>query len=356
MRKPLPLVAIIADDLTGALDAAAPFAMRRQRTVVATAPARLPAALSAAPAVIAVSTNSRESSSEEAVRVVHAVADSLRDTPIVFKKVDSRLKGHVRLEATALAQQRGLSSILLCPAIPEFGRHIRCGELTGFGVDAPVNCAALVGPGDMPVAIADASTEAELDALVAATLGHGGQLLAGARGLAGALARRLSGVPEPSRTTPRLGLPVAMAVGSRDPITVAQVAELRRARPGVATVSAPNGRFEGESPRTELVVLQATPGEAAADPAAVQEAFAASFVPKFTHDRRTLVLTGGATAAAVLERLDAGVLELWAEAAPGVPISRVSGNQDRPDIVTKSGGFGSARTLLDIVELCTTDS
>jgi uncharacterized protein YgbK (DUF1537 family) len=333
MRKPLAQVAIIADDLTGALDAAAPFAMRRHRTVVATAPASLPAALSAAPEVIAVSTNSRERSPEEAVRVVHAVADSLRDVPVVFKKIDSRLKGHVRGEATTLARQRGLRSILLCPAIPEFGRHVRCGELMGFGIDAPVNCAALVGSGDMPVEIADAATEAELDAAVAAALGDGGQLLAGARGLAGALARRLSGIPEPVSTLPRLGLPMSVAVGSRDPITVAQVAELRRARFGVATVSAPNGRFEGESPRAEVVVLQATPGEAAANPAVVQEAFAASFVPEFTHGRRTLVLTGGATAAVVLERLGAGVLELWAEAAPGVPIARVIGLQESLDIV-----------------------
>ena len=55
-----PLAAVIADDLTGALDSVVPFADAGLRCVVATAPAHLAQALGQGAQVIAVSTGSRD--------------------------------------------------------------------------------------------------------------------------------------------------------------------------------------------------------------------------------------------------------------------------------------------------------
>ena len=54
-----------------------------------------------------------------------------------------------------------------------------------------------------------------------------------------------------------------------------------------------------------------------------------------------LVLSGGATAQVILERLGIDVLELVGEALPGLPLARANGLT----FVTKSGGFGSEDTL-----------
>lgn len=69
-------LAIIADDLTGALGSAAPFAMRGERTMVAVTPNALKEVLATGASVIGVSTNSREFSPEAArARVCEAIAD-----------------------------------------------------------------------------------------------------------------------------------------------------------------------------------------------------------------------------------------------------------------------------------------
>ena len=338
----MPRIAIIADDLTGAFDAAAPFAAQGLATVVATAPGHLAAALAAGPEVVAVSTDSREVAEAQAVAAVRRAVAGLGGAAIWFKKVDSRLKGHVRAETLALAEAAGLGSVLLCPAIPGFGRIVAGGRLSGFGIAAPIDGAALVA--GSAIRLADAASEADLDRLAAEA--EAGVLLAGARGLAAALARRQG--PGAGEAAGRLEAPVAIAVGSRDPITVAQVRRLAAARPEVAVIAAPDGDFAGVAPAAAVVLLQSAPGAAAA-PAAVERAFARSFVPAFTEGRRTLILTGGATAAAVLERLGVGVLGIRWEAAPGMPVSRAVGVRPPLDVVTKSGGFGGVEALVDLV-------
>lgn len=339
-------LAIIADDLTGALDAAAPFAVRGLSVVVATSPAHVAAALRIKPRIIAVSTNSRTLPRAESIAAVQSLAGDLAAVPEVFKKIDSRFKGHVLSEVTALAQLRGLASILVCPAIPEFGRVVRGGRVSGFGVGEPVRADLLLRDGALPVEIPDAATDAELDALAARPRGP---LLVGARGFASALARHLTGKPFPDGAAPQLAHPLAIAIGTRDPITLEQLAVLRGARPEIPVLHAPNGRLSEAPPLAPLAILQAVPGLRLADPDVVQSAFAASFCPSFTEGRHTLVLSGGATAQAVLARLGISLLRITGECAPGIPIS-VPLDYPRPlAIVTKSGGFGTSRALLEMV-------
>ncbi len=107
-------LAIIADDLTGALDAAAPFAMRGLKTVVALSPHGLPEALATGASVVGVSTDSREVDPDIARSRMGAVLEGLPETVGLFKKIDSRLKGNVAAELDMIGFERAL----VVPAIP----------------------------------------------------------------------------------------------------------------------------------------------------------------------------------------------------------------------------------------------
>ena len=94
----MPELAIIADDLTGALDAAAPFAMRGIHAVVALSADALPEAIATGAAVVGVSTDSREVSEEQARENTRTAVAALPPGTRLFKKVDSRLKGNIAAE------------------------------------------------------------------------------------------------------------------------------------------------------------------------------------------------------------------------------------------------------------------
>ncbi len=342
MRNP-PQIAVIADDLTGALDAVVAFADVGLRSVVATAPLHLQAALDHNPEVISVSTNSRDLSAAKAAAVVGAVAQAVQGVPVVFKKIDSRLKGNIASEVAALVQVLGFDRALICPAIPQMGRRVVSGLLHGFGVAAalPVRqvLAAVAG---LAVAAPDAETDADIDRMLASV--SAGTLLIGARGLSAGLARRLERCAATPIDLP-LPQPIVFVIGSRDPITLAQVADLRQSQPGARFIAAPNGRADATPARAGVTVLQVTPSADLAAPEAVTQDLAMSYLRSFPVPPQTLVLTGGETAAAILVALGAGVLEVIGEALPGMPLCRALDFETGPLIVTKSGGFGAAEAF-----------
>lgn len=349
-----PRVALISDDLTGALDAAAPFALAGWRTVVATAPRHLAAALAADGEILALSLNSRDIAGEDAGARAAEAAGALAGVPVLFKKIDSRLKGHVGRESSMVAALRGLSRIVICPAIPELGRIVRGGALQGAGVAQPLPVAALAAvPAGFAATCPDAVTDADLDRIVAMSKGA---LLVGARGLAAALARSLGPAPEPSRAGGALSLPIAFVIGSRDPITLAQIDPMcgLAAPLGLRRIAAPDGIVEDAGPRQPVTVLQAVPG-GGAEQAVVAERLAGGAVRDVLPGQRSLVLTGGETAAAVLRKMGVGVLHLLAEVEPGLPISLPLDFPGALTIVTKSGGFGDAGCLFRILQRAATN-
>ena len=135
---------IVADDLTGALDSAVTFAGMGLRCTVARRPADIPAAMATAPDVLAVSTASREGSPEAATGAVSHVFDAIGDrSMLVFKKVDSRLKGHCAAELGMVAARTGIGRAVVSPAIPAQGRATQSGQLSGAGVASPIDVAAI---------------------------------------------------------------------------------------------------------------------------------------------------------------------------------------------------------------------
>lgn len=344
-----PLAAVIADDLTGALDSVVPFADAGLRCVVATAPAHLAQALGQGAQVIAVSTGSRDLPAGQAAKVAAEVAQALRGVPVMFKKIDSRMKGNIAAEVAAIAQVLGLRAVMICPAIPQMGRVVMGGLLQGFGVAPPMAVAGSVVGLGLRVVAPDATSDGDIDRILAAVAP--GTLLVGARGLSAGLARRMGqGQSVGVGATVRLPLPrpIVFVIGSRDPITLAQVAHLLAGQPGAAFVTAPNGAA-GALPLSDMLIVQATGGDGVAPSAVVTAALAASLVG-LTSPRACLVLTGGETAAAVLAALGIGVLEVVGEALPGLPMCRALGRADGPLIVTKSGGFGDPDTLSLLVD------
>jgi uncharacterized protein YgbK (DUF1537 family) len=211
------------------------------------------------------------------------------------------------------------------------------------GIDLRARLAAVV---DLKIEIPESRSEEDLDAVAARCVAGAGRLLAvGAHGLAAALARQLGGtgdgrsrfVPEP---------PILVVVGSQDPATAAQVLALTR-RSGLAgLIEAADGRVPPPGPQaTPVTVLRSLPGAGGADEAAERFAHGAAAWCAALRPR-TLLATGGDTAAALLRRLGCRVLEVGGEAAPGIPWSRAS---DRTAVVTKSGGFGVASALVDLL-------
>ena len=122
-----PMIGIVADDMTGAMDCGAQFP-----------PAGWPTRLvldvndhghSAAEVVV---TETREAEPERAVRAIHRRLPWLAGRRL-FKKIDSTLRGPVGAEIQAMLDATGIGVALVCPAIIEEERTVRDGQLLVAG-------------------------------------------------------------------------------------------------------------------------------------------------------------------------------------------------------------------------------
>ncbi|MDQ0455609.1 four-carbon acid sugar kinase family protein [Rhizobium paknamense] len=329
------MLAILADDLTGAIDAAAPFAGRGLTTDVLPSPEGLEAALQAAGSVISINLGCRDGTPEEARQLTAQVLSRLPPDITLFKKIDSRLKGHIAAELDAIPFRRALVQ----PAIPDFGRIVRNGCLQGFGVETPIPVADRLGVHAGKCRIEDAASEAEMDRALATVQAEGADLLIGARGLAEALARSMTA--RPAKLVPVPEGAGVFIIGSRDPITLAQI-ECLEAAGTIVSIAAPNGEVPATTHADAPVVLvQAIPGKGDVPPHLVSERLAAGTVPMLTEKARTLLLSGGATAEAVMRTMGVTRLRLMGECLPGLGLGWAGDHC----IIAKSGGFGQVDTL-----------
>ncbi|OLP61647.1 Hrp-dependent type III effector protein [Xaviernesmea oryzae] len=335
------MLAILADDLTGALDAAAPFAGRGLHTEVVLRLEAIGAALDARPAVLSINLDCREVAPAVARLAMETALAALPDDVLLFKKVDSRLKGNIAAELDAVPFRRAL----VAPAIPAFGRVVHQGFVQGFGVETPIAVRAQLGVHADRCHIPDVASDEAMRAVLEEARRDGADLLIGARGLSEALAQAMTGKAQADPVDLPKGAAL-FVIGSRDPITLAQIDALTAAR-DIELRLAPNGDLGPETrqaPSAQLTLVQAVPGAEACAPEAVAERLAASVVPGLTEGAATWLLSGGATAQAVLLKAGLHAFRLRGECLPGLGVAEAQGRC----IIAKSGGFGHAGTLTEI--------
>jgi uncharacterized protein YgbK (DUF1537 family) len=347
-----PRIAIIADDLTGALDTSTPFALHGLRVAAPLVVEDIDEALDANPDVIAVNTASRALRREAAASRIREAAERLLGAgrpELIFKKIDSRLKGNIAAECASLAQAFGFQEAVIAPAVPDQERFTVGGAIAGRGIDTPLAVAPFFEGLPFEATVRDALGDGDLDDIVAHYAGRWDRTLAiGARGLGGALARSMggsaeTGVPQFSNAEATL-----FAFGSTDPITLAQIEALRDS---VDIREAPGGKLPAPDALRLPLVLQIT-GERTAPADVVAARFAEGVADHIAAlGPANLVMGGGDTTLAILKRLGARVLFPVGEAAPGLPAFDIAPPDGKPlHCVAKSGGFGPPDVLAGLLQ------
>lgn len=382
-RQPLPFLRIVADDLSGAADCAASFAG---------AAIAIPVYLRGGPPdgpCWALDTDTRAMDEASAVGETRRVFGQLAagaDCHLVYKKIDSTLRGHVGAElAAALAAAPQFAAALVAPAFPQQGRTLEGGKVVVHGrpgadlvtlLEAAGLRTALLRPaatGELLPSIAaalaagvraivmDAASDDELALVADALLQPSAPrlLAAGSAGLARALAARAA--REPAVDTPASG-PVMTVVGSFSAASAAQAAQVEQGGDAlVLRLTAPQwtGERHGDvrqdvvaTARAALLqgrhVLFAVAGEVVQPfTRALVQGIAAATAPLVPHTA-ACVLTGGDTARAMFDTLGIACLEVGGELEPGIPYGRAASHGGR-SFILKAGGFGDALALQRVI-------
>jgi uncharacterized protein YgbK (DUF1537 family) len=290
---------------------------------------------------------------------------------LVLKKIDSLLRGNITPELRILRNHMPNRPVVVAPAVPALGRTTANGHVQARDRQAvpanqriaphiPARNLHHVRPGDVAHAIqiahaedaliCDAETDDDLDTVVGAVLEAGLPVLwAGAAGLAAALARRLNPPPNQQRTTkPPTATKFLTVIGSHSQMALDQARALAAA--GHPAIELTAGRHE-ELPRgTRVVSLTG-----AIDPRRREQTARtlAEICREAVRAADVLVLSGGATARAVLTAAGITALELLGEIEPGIVLSRPRGAAGPAHVITKSGSFGDELSLVRLVATIT---
>ena len=383
MRK--PRVLIVADDLTGAMDSAGPFAAAGVETWVVAVPMRCDPATLKSARVVSVNTDTRHLPAALAAARVRDIVGHLGagGFDIVVKKIDSTLRGNVVAETMALLDISGRREAVVAAAFPAQGRTVRGGIVhvdgkplaqTAFAKDAlsPPPLAplqevfALAKPGlrvqtltaapalhgEADIWVADSEVDADLTGIVTRFADRANDvLMVGSAGLTRALALVcFDGGPAPA-SPQRVTGTIVFAVGSRAMRSAEQVESLST-EPETTVLRAPNGRLQsGKIPSAQNLVLKATADEAGHEGDA--ERVAADMARHAIEIARSakaeaLVATGGDTAIAILAASDNPALQVLGDLMPGIPYARIRLGGTSLWLVTKAGGFGGRDTFRDV--------
>ena len=396
-------LAVIADDLTGAMDCCGYFGRLGFAASV-----HLDAPFSSESEVLAVTTNSRaESPAIARARVIEAVR---RLAPrLIFKKIDSTLRGNIGVELNAVLEELGTQKTIVAPAFPEMGRTTVRGIMlvdgvpiseTHFAADpvlpvkesnipsllrqstgrrvatvsveeieaGPDSLHARIAAGPQDIWVCDATLTGHLTTIArASALAEGRWLLCGSTGLAREL-HPLLGDPDRTRGRASPGSLTGRAlalVGSLNPVSAGQLLQAKErialigldfdpdvpgarntSSKGIAKILKEADRFLGQD-RSLAISSAFSPRHP--EMKARVPFFLADIAERLLKDHRIsgLFLSGGDVAWEVCRRLGLSPISILGEVEPGVP----AGVAERSDgswmrIVTKAGGFGTREVIV----------
>ncbi|MFN3421865.1 MAG: four-carbon acid sugar kinase family protein, partial [Armatimonadota bacterium] len=366
--------AIVADDLTGAADAAVPFADRGiETTVWLGEPKEFPDGT-----CCSVDSDARRRDAEKAAKVIRKYVCSLRDADWLVLKIDSTLRGFVGAMVEGAWQASGRKWALILPAVPKQGRKVVNGKLLAHG--KPVNELDLAKEQPVPVTtpsvserlqdtgleklrlehltlkvvrhrdslaqaieraainkiglICDAETDKDLVRIVSfAAKAPTQPLFIGASGLTQALVkvtgknfvkRKPSSQLRPNR--------ILIVVGSQQTLAQEQIKFL-------ASKGVPVGEFGDELlVNWEVVALQLRIGERSSIGVKFRQWLKSNSFDAF-------VIVGGLTARTIFDALRVRRWSLLGSLLPGMPLGLVQLHDRNLLVATKAGGFGTKQTL-----------
>ncbi|MBD3171370.1 hypothetical protein GF326_02755 [Candidatus Bathyarchaeota archaeon] len=367
-------IAVIADDLTGALDTGVQFKQWGYEAKLVENPDN-----PKAQAVI-INTDTRNKTRDEAYQIVYNIAEQLREYDIIYKKIDSTLRGNPGAEMEAILDATGEKQAILTPAYPPTMRSVKQGHLY-IGEDALTETEYIqehrektsyipeildidtethiqTNPDNIMkngIIIIDSDTEKDLQKIAA----NHTRILAGSAGLADALCHTLRDPP-----------PVMTVIGSTRSETRNQAEQLHR-RLDVAIIPLNTLKTLGQTPQYETIqrarralkqrrdliitsapsrrVVEQTWGEAKRLDLSQKEietritmTLAQITEELLKNELSGIIITGGATAQAITRQLKTKEITILDEVQPGVPVIRL----DETPAVTKAGGFGQPDTLI----------
>ena len=367
---------LVADDLTGACDTGVQFVRRGLSCRVQLAPPKHPAVPVAD--ILAFNTNSRGDLPGHCERKIEklAIACSGSKANVVFKKVDSTLRGNVGQEIGAALRAFHCDAAIIAPAYPAMGRVVREGSLhwtDDSGSGQVEICRLLAEHGVCPekLALIDPKNR-EFDSFVSeldAYLAHGKQFIvvngesddelgllvaaarrlrrrflwAGSAGLGGALADAIGKPQSNEPVFARKEAPIIFVIGSTHSATLRQRRTLQARMNAVEVVPAPDAITTARrtlSDRRHLVL--------SIDDGNLDVQLLHDFLAELKSlPVAAIFFTGGDTGASLCHAISAGAIDLRGEISEGFPWGTfVEGMFSGLPMACKSGGFGDSDALV----------
>lgn len=405
--------AIIADDLTGACDSGIQLHKRGYAVQVLIDAAAYKGLEDRPQYIYAVNTDTRSIPPEEAYEKVYTTATALQKNGITwfYKKVDSVLRGSTGRELEAMLDALGYDVAIIAPAFPTNGRRViggrllvdngcvsanfsgveaveatsqgKCGSIglaciRGLNGESFVSEVTALRERGIRLILTDCETDEDMKQVARGL--EQLPLKALPAGSAGLIAQlHFSGEMPPKDGWWKLGqprqAPVIMVIGTRHPVTVAQVEKMKE-RPDTRFIlleseglshetleerlaQALEGQEKAEGPCCIVITTQRIYGEAGEETVIHSDLFngliteALAELTKrvlYHYTDCSLILSGGATASAVFGRLGAHRITLLEEPLPGIVAGYTKQGEKHILVATKSGGFGDNAALTQLID------
>jgi uncharacterized protein YgbK (DUF1537 family) len=369
-RPAAQALVILADDLTGACDAAAPFAGCGLST-------EIDLGRSGCARVRAFDLDCRNRTPQETYSQAFAAGAERRDAPVgLFAKIDSTLRGNVGEFLCGIQDGARIPTLVVCPAFPRHGRQLEGARLHVADSEADArDLLEILRPFDRQllhiprgpsfadriwdalasqiwnrprVAIIDAVTDNDLAVITRCLCAiEMPVLMAGSGGLAEALAACGGKKRAPVSVDAKRDGPVVLLSGSPAMATRSQIDRLA-SDPAVRLFRPP---FAAEISPADRIVAFATAagsqdpeierdGDHSAEELARQAALLAATVSP-----RAVLMVGGSSSHAICRHLGVEAIVMHGHAL-GLPHGVLRGGPwDGTPMITKPGGFGAPDLL-----------